>query len=149
MASAWTDNGPVSLPSRGLVNLAAVLVVAFAILGLVMGVQAAFRKGAAPDIGAAGAVAGKADEIAAKPIVDLAPPTPAADDGKDDGDKTDEEQAKADALAAQTAAAQAIQAKPSKAGGNIDDVLASPTEKPPGPVKNAGDGAPVNSEVPF
>ena len=50
--------------------------------------------------------------------------------------------------------AQEIQAKPSKPGGDIDDILTSPNEKPPAQVKPAADeapppGAPVKTDVPF
>jgi hypothetical protein len=102
-------------------------------------------------MGVAGAGGIHDDALTARPIVDLAPPTAAPTEGKDDGG--DDEADKADALAAQTAAAQAIQAKPSASGGNIDDVLASPTEKPPSGAKGGADeappGTPVKSDVPF
>jgi hypothetical protein len=77
---------------------------------------------------------------------------PDADQAKQDA--ADADQAKADALAAKAAAAQAVQAKPSKPTGNIDDILTSPSEKPPAPVKPSADeapppGAPVKTDVPF
>jgi hypothetical protein len=152
MASAWTENGPISLPSRPLVALAAIGVVAFAVMGAGMGFQAASRRGPAPEPGAARA-AGKDDALIARPIVDLAPPMAAPSTARDrSDDDADDEEAKAAALAAQTAAAQAIQAKPSAAAGDIDDVLASPTEKPPAAVKAPDDATPappVKSDVPF
>jgi hypothetical protein len=152
MANAWTENGPISLPSHRLVYGAGLAVVVFAVLGLGMGFEAALRKASTPELGgAAGQGAGKDDALEAKPIVDLAPPTAAPKTDKANSD--DAEDAKADALAAQTAAAQAIQAKPSKTGGDIDDVLASPTERPPSPTKSAPEeappGTPVKSDVPF
>jgi hypothetical protein len=150
--TTWTENGPISLPSRTLAYGAAVAVVLFAGLGVTMGFEAAFRKSAAPELGAASGSGAKDDALVAKPIVDLAPPAPAPEDAKDDSADDDADQAKADALAAQTAAAQAIQAKPATAGGNIDEVLASPTEKPPAPAKGPDEGqpgAPVKSDVPF
>jgi hypothetical protein len=57
-------------------------------------------------------------------------------------------------LAAKAAMAQEIQAKPSKPGGDIDDILASPSEKPPAAVKPGADeappsSAPVKTDVPF
>ena len=150
MAGAWTDNGPISLPTRPLAYAAGAAVVLFAALGVGMGFDAALRKASTPDLGAASAGAGKDDALIAKPIVDLAPPSAAPPSNKvvaDDDDKTD------DALAAKTAAAQAIQAKQAAGGGDIDEVLASPTEKPPAPTKSAADeappGTPVKSDVPF
>jgi hypothetical protein len=153
MANAWTENGPISLPSHRLAYGAGLVVVVFAVLGLGMGFQAALRKVSAPELGGvADQGSGKDDALAAKPIVDLAPP-PAAPKTDKAADPDADAAAKADALAAQTAAAQAIQAKPSKAGGDIDDVLASPTEKPPSQIKSAPDeappGTPVKSDVPF
>lgn len=151
MASAWVGDGPIALPSRGIVYGAGVAVALFAMLGVGLGFQAAWRKSAAPDLDAASSAgAGKDDALTARPIVDLAPPTAAPDTAKD---AADDEADKADALAAQTAAAQAIQAKTAKDGGSIDDVLTSPTEKPPAVTKGAADeappGVPVKSDVPF
>ncbi len=151
MTSAWIGNGPIALPSRGVAYGAGVAVVLFAMLGVGLGFQAAWRKGAAPDLDAASSAgAGKDDALTARPIVDLAPPTAAPDAAKDGAD---DEADKVDALAAQTAAAQAIQAKTAKGEGDIDDVLTSPTEKPPAVAKGAADeappGVPVKSDVPF
>jgi hypothetical protein len=154
MASAWTENGPISLPSRFLAHAAGATLVLLAILGVGMGFQASVRRASAPDLENAAGERGKDDALIAKPIVDLAPPVSAPDAAHNDADSGDDEDAaKADALAAQTAAAQAIQAKAAKGGGNIDDVLASPTEKPPaavrGPADEAPPGTPVRSDVPF
>ena len=152
MASAWTDNGPVSLPSRSLAYGAGVAVLLLAAAGVGMGFEAAFHRSATPDLSAEATQAGgKDDALIAKPIVELAPPTAAPAAADDGSDAADDEAAKADAIAAQTAAAQAIQAKPSTTGGNIDDVLTSPTEKPPASTKGPADGAPppVKSDVPF
>jgi hypothetical protein len=156
MTNAWTENGPVSLPPRSLAYGAGALLVALAIAGVALGLRAAWREAGAPDLGGgpAAAVAGD-DTLVAKPIVDLpapvAEPAPAADETKPDQAAAD--QGKADAIAARTAAAQEIQAKPSKPAGNIDDILTSASEKPPGPAKPAADeappGAPVKSDVPF
>lgn len=151
MASAWVGNGPIALPPRGVAYGAGVAVVLFAMLGVGLGFQAAWRKAAAPDLDAASSAgAGKDDALTARPIVDLAPPAAAPDAAKDGADDAAD---KADALAAQTAVAQAIQAKAAKDGGNIDDVLTSPTEKPPTVAKGVADeaapGVPVKSDVPF
>ena len=154
MASAWTQNGPISLPSRPLAYGAGFAVLLFAVLGVGLGFEAALRKSSAlePDAGA-GPAAGKDDALIAKPIVDLAPSAAKPDEAKTDTDAADDQAADADALAAQTAAAQAIQAKSSKSGGDIDDVLASPTEKPPATTKAPADeappGTPVKTDVPF
>jgi hypothetical protein len=154
MASAWIENGPISLPSRSLAYGAGIAVAVFAIVGAGLGFQASIRRAAAPDLDSAanpGAV--KDDALLAKPIVDLTPPAAAPETANNDTSDADDEAAKAEALAAKTAEAQAIQAKASKAGGNIDDVLASPSEKPPAPVKGPADeappGTPVKTDVPF
>jgi len=153
MARAWTENGPVSLPSRALAYGAGLLVVVFALLGVGAGFEAAFHRSVEPGLGADSGSGTRDDALTAKPIVDLAPPAPPPEAAKDDSDSSDADAAKADALAAQTAAAQAIQAKPAKSGGDIDEVLASPTEKPPGTTANGAEeappGAPVKSDVPF
>jgi hypothetical protein len=156
MSNAWTRNGPVSLPPRWLAYTAGAMVMALAVVGVGMGIRAAFRDGGAPDLG--GVADGAADKstLVAAPIVQPPPPVAApdasADTGKDDA--ADADQDKADALAAKAAMAQEIQAKPSKPGGDIDDILASPNEKPPAPVKTGADeappsSAPVKTDVPF
>lgn len=153
MASAWTQDGPIALPSRSLAYGAGVAVLVFALVGLGMGFQTAFRRSGAPELGAeAGAAGGKDDALIARPIVDLAPPAAAPAADKDDADDADDADAKADALAAQTAAAQADQANPAKAG-DVDKVMASPSEKPPslakGPADESPPGTPAKSDVPF
>lgn len=153
MASAWTENGPISLPSRPLAYGAGLAVVLFAVLGVGAGFEAAARRSAGPELDAASGAGAKDDALIAKPIVDLAPPAPPPEAAKDESDNADADAAKADDLAAQTAAAQAIQAKPANSGGNIDEVLTSPTEKPPSTTAKGADeappGAPVKSDVPF
>ncbi len=152
MGSAWIESGPVSIPSRPLAVGAGVTVAILAIVGFALGFQTSIQRTGASGLGVtAGRTSSHDDELIAKPIVELAPPAPAPvaeKSGSDDGDDD-----KADAIAAQTAAAQAIQAKPSNGAGNIDDVLASPTEKPPAAPKVITDGTPpgtpVKSDVPF
>jgi len=156
MSNTWTDNGPVSLPPRWLAYTAGAIVMALAIVGVGMGMRAAYRDAGAPDLGGPSDGAADKSTLVAAPIVQ-APPPVAAPDASADADKqdaADAEQAKADALAAKAAMAQEIQAKPSKPDGDIDDILASPSEKPPAPVKPAADeapppGAPVKTDVPF
>ncbi len=148
MAGAWTRNEPISLPSRPLAYGAGLLVIVLAAAGAGLGFNAAWRKTVAPELSGVGQGTLRDDALIARPIVDLTPPAPAPQAAKAD---SDDDAAKADALDAQTAAAQAIQAKAT--GGDIDDVLASPTEKPPAPTKAATDeappGTPVKSDVPF
>jgi hypothetical protein len=150
MASAWTENGPISLPSRALVYVAGAGILIFALAGVSMGFQASLRRGPAPDSASSG-LTGKDDAIPARPIVDLAPPT--ATPQADKADDKDDEEAKADALAAQTAKAQEIQAKPATGAGDIDAVMASPSERPPAPTRGSAEeappGTPVKSDVPF
>jgi hypothetical protein len=156
MSNSWTANGPVSLPPRWLAYMAGAIVVALAAFGVGVGVRAAFRDGGAPDLGATADGAADKSTLVAAPIVQPPPPVaapdPSADDDKNDSTGTDSE--KADALAAKAAMAQEIQAKPSKPAGDIDDILASPSEKPPAPGKPAADeappsSAPVKTDVPF
>jgi len=156
MVNAWIDNGPVSLPPRSLAYGAGALMVALAIAGVALGLRAAWREAGAPDLGGGGAEAASGDDtLTAKPIVDLPAPVAAPEPAKDaDKDAADADaKAKADAIAAKTAAAQAIQAKPSNPAGNIDDILTSSSEKPPAAAKPAADeappNAPVKSDVPF
>jgi hypothetical protein len=151
MASSWIENGPVSLPPRALAYGAGVLVLGLAIVGAGLGFDAAWRKPGAQGPSVA-EPANRVGDLVAKPIVEIVPPTPAPEAAKDDDD-TANDAAKAEALAAQTAAAQALQAKPA-GKGDIDDILTSPTEKPPQTVKAPTDeapptAAPVKTDVPF
>jgi hypothetical protein len=155
MASAWTHNGPVSLPPRSLAYGAGAVIALMILVGLAMGYHAALRQGLEPGLGDNGVEAASTDTLTARPIVELPPPVaapaPAQEAAKTDA--TSDDEAKAKELAAQTAAAQAIQAKPSKAAGDIDDILTSASEKPPAPAPAPADpappGPPVKSDVPF
>ncbi len=152
MAGGWIERGAVSLPPRPLAYGAGLGILALALAAGALTFSSAWRREVAPDL-TTGAKAA-AGELIAKPIVELAPPAPAPDDDKADKDNDKaNDAAKADSLAAQTAAAQALQAK-AAGKGNIDDILASPTEKPPPPVKNPGEEAPpppapLKSDVPY
>jgi hypothetical protein len=156
MSHSWTENGPVSLPPRWLAYTAGAVVLALAIVGVGVGVRAAFRDGGAPDLGGVTDSAADKSTLVAAPIVQPPPPV-AAPDASADADKDDSADAdkdKADALATKAAMAQEIQAKPSKPGGDIDDILTSPSEKPPAPAKAGADeappsSAPVKTDVPF
>ncbi len=154
MANAWISNGPVSLPPRWLAYTAAGCILLGAVAGVGMGFQAAWRAPAEP--GSTSATTATADgELTAHPIVEMPPPVTApvqeASDAAIDA-KVDAEVAN-ESIASKTAAAQALQSKPSSPSGNIDDILTSPQEKPPAPVKAPTDEAPptapVKSDVPF
>lgn len=152
MVKSWVEHGPVSVPPPSQVVVVAVVLTLIGISGLGLGFRAAWRQEAAPGVDSAGAQKAADGTVDAKPIVELPAPVEAADNAADANDTSDEDAAKADALAAQTAAAQAVQAKPSKSGANIDEILTSPSEKPPTSAKRPGDevpGAPVKSDVPF
>src|SRR5277367_5340206 len=101
MASAWIENGPISLPSRTLAYGAGLAVVVFAVLGVGAGFEAALRRSAGPELGSA-AGSGAKDDALAKPIVDIAPPAPAPEEAKDDSDDADSAASKSDDIAAKT-----------------------------------------------
>ncbi len=149
MASGWIENGPVSLPPRTLAYGAGLALIFLAAAGVGLGLRASWREAGAPELGGSQAGDASGADIA-KPIVEL-PPVVAADNSASNTDADDD--AREDALAAKTAAAQAVQSKPSKADGDIDDILTSQSEKPPAPTKPAADetppGTPVKSDVPF
>ncbi len=154
MARAWSENGPVSLPPRWLAYTAGAAVASLAVLGVAMGMRAAWHDSGAPDLGVAADNTPEQSVLMAKPIVETPPPVAPTEDTTAKSDAADADQAKADALAAKEAAAQEIQAKTSKPAGSIDDILASPTEKPPAAVKPSTDeapppSAPVKTDVPF
>ena len=115
------------------------------LLGLALGFRASLRQAPGPGLNSSNAASD--DATNARPLVEFAPPVappPAAEPGKTDAEKVQE--------AAAQSAAQAVQAKPSKPNGSIDEILASPTEKPPAPVKPGADEAPPpanQSDVPF
>ncbi len=149
MPNSWTAQGPISLPPRGLVYFAAAIVGALALVGALSGFWATLRQASAPGLTADETGRAVNDgTLDAKPIVEIQAPV-ATDTAiaADVGDAAQQDDAKT--IANQAAAAQAVQAKPSKAGGNIDDILTSPTEKPPAPIKVPDEAAPVKSDVPF
>jgi len=154
MVSAWTGNGPVSVPPRPLAFGVGGALVLLAFVGVGLGLRAAWRESGAPDLGGAtSASAGDADTLVAKPIVVL--PTPAA--AANAADNAAAEAAadnNADAIDVRTAEAQRIQSTTAKAAPDIDQILASPSERPTSPSKQGGDeaappGPPVKSDVPF
>ena len=153
---AWIENGPVSLPRGGPLAFAVVLIAGAAIVGGGFGFSAGWRGGAPR---AAGAIDPNPDidqAVDAKPLVTIgAPPAPppvtnaaptnAAVARNDDSDDD------SNAIAARTAAVQAEQSKPAQTPPNIDDLLASPSERPQAPAKPTTDeqAPPAKTDVPF
>jgi hypothetical protein len=142
MSGPWTENGPISLPTRPLAYGAGLVVIGFAVLGVSLGFQASFRRVAGPEAGAERGT-GPDDAIAARPIVDLSPTTtaPVADrrsaDEPDSGDADEETQPSANP---------ADQAGPPSAAPEAS------ADKPSPPVKPADEATPappVKSDVPF
>ena len=153
MASTWIGDGPVSVPPKSLAYTAGGLIAAMAIVGVGMGFRAAWRAPSEPGSASDSTRDAGADgELTAHPIVELPPPVTAASADKDDDGDTNA-QAENASIADKSAAAQALQSKPSSPSGNIDDILTSSQEKPPTPVKAPADEAPptapVKSDVPF
>ena len=148
---AWISNGPVSLPPQTVVYVVAGLVGLTAVTGAGLGFHAAWRENGRPtDVLGQSSVVD--DAVQARPIVELpaalqptaAPAANAAADTADEADSND--------IAAKTAEAQEIQARPSKSPMvTPDDILASPTERPPPPSKPSQDetAPPNTSDVPF
>ena len=157
MANAWTGNGPIMLPPRSLAYSAAGLISLTAIIGLGMGFRAAWRAPSEPGSSLDSSRNVTADgELAAHPIIELPPPVTAATSNRDDdaaADAATDAEVANESIASKSVAAQALQSKPSSPSGNIDDILTSPQERPPTPVKSPTDEAPptapVKSDVPF
>ncbi|HEY2481085.1 MAG TPA: hypothetical protein VGI30_02655 [Caulobacteraceae bacterium] len=134
---------------------AGALLVVLAFVGVGMGLRAAWRESGAPDLGGGTAASvADADTLIAKPIVEL-PATPAANNTAENAaENAADSDNNADAIDARTAAAQRVQSTTSKSEPDIDQILASPTEKPTAPSKSSSDeaappGPPVKSDVPF
>jgi len=152
---AWTQNGPVSLPPQSAVFVVGTVVAVLAVAGAGLGFRAAWRDGGRPGLATDQALAVDG-AITAKPIVEIpsmlqqpaaanTAQAAAADDTSDSGDDSN-------AIAAKTAAAQAAQSRTARPPANLDDLMASPTEKPQAPAKSATDESPpepVKSDVPF
>jgi hypothetical protein len=150
---AWTEHGPVSVPSTPVVGVVAFLIGLAALGGVGLGFKASWRDANRPAQGLVDTQnAGQA--ILAQPIVEVPQPQAApkaanaivaSTNSADDGDDSDD-------IAAKTAAVQAAQSKPAQSAGNPDDILASPSEKPQAPAKPSTDEAPPSgpkSDVPF
>jgi hypothetical protein len=150
---AWIENSPVSLPSKPLVIFVGVILFAAAVGGAGLGVRAVWRSPGAATSGS-GDESLDAQAIAARPIVELPPPPQAAPVAAVAAPpKKVDDQDDSNAIAAKTAAAQAVQANPAKKASDIDDILTSSSEKPQPPAKPTTDesapGAPAKSDVPF
>ena len=153
MASSWTENGPIALPPRPLALGMGAALVLLAFVGVGLGVRAAWKDTGAPDLGGSAAdSADSADTLTAKPIVELPAAPPAANTA--DNAVADESD-NSDAIQEKTAEAQQVQSNAAKSGADIDQILASPTEKPTAPGKTGAaeapppPGPPVKSDVPF
>jgi hypothetical protein len=132
----------------------AAVLAAVAVVGLGYGVHAVWRAVGPASVGS-GDQGQDAAAISAKPLVDIPaveqPPVantaPAANAA---AARNDEDEA--NTIAAKTAAAQAVQSKPAEQPTDIDQMMASPSEKPQAPAKPSTDegapGAPTNA-VPF
>jgi|GEM_PF-3117568 len=157
MPNGWTGSGPVALPPRSLAYTAGGLIAVLAVVGLGMGFRAAWRAPAEPGSASDSSRNLNADgELTARPIIELPPPVTAATNDKVDdaaADAATDAQVASESISSKSAAAQALQSKSSSQSGNIDDILTSPQEKPPAPVKSPTDeappAAPVKSDVPF
>jgi len=153
---AWTQDhtDPVSIPPRGVVYGAATAVALAAVIGLGVGFRSGWRDGDRAPLGATDQTQGADTAIIAKPIVDIpqveqpAPANVVASNAAASDDEDD-----SNSIAAKTAAAQALQSKAVTTTPTLDDVEASPSEKPAAPAKPSTDegepGAPVKTDVPF
>jgi len=153
---AWTQHGPVSVPPSTVVGLVAFCIGAAAIASVGLGLRASWRDSSHPAAGEIDTtLTGQA--IPAQPIVQYAQPeAPAAATNTAAAATNSASEAADDSqdIAAKTAAAQAAQSKPSQSVPNIDDMLASPSEKPQAPAKPSTDesapsSSPPKSDVPF
>lgn len=152
MTRSWIENGAISLPPRTIAYGVGVALAVMALVGLGVGWQAASRP--ASGLETAGVTtASDANTMTATPLVDLTPTQTAKPAETSSSDSGDAAAAKADDLAAQTAKAQALQAKPNGTPGDIDAIMTSASEKPPSPTKpsavEAPPNGPVKSDVPF
>ncbi len=155
MASAWMERGPVSSPPRSVAYGAGALLVVLAFVGVGMGLRAAWRESGAPDLGGRTAASvADADTLIAKPIVELPTPPAASNTAENAADAEAAASNSADAIDVKTAEAQRVQSTTSKSEPDIDQILASPNERPTAPARQPGDeaappGQPVKSDVPF
>jgi hypothetical protein len=153
---SWSESGPVSTPPRSTVTLVAAGLACVAVFAVGYGAHAVWRAGGPSAIGS-GDASQDSQATVARPLVDIPaveqPPVatnaaPAANTAA----AKDEDEDEANSIAAKTAAAQAVQSKPADQPTDIDQMMASPSEKPQPPAKPSTDegapGAPTNA-VPF
>lgn len=151
---SWSESGPVSTPPRSTVTFVAAALAVVAVVGVGYGMHAVWRAGGPASVGS-GDQGQDAQAIGAKPLVDIPaveqpPVANAAPAANATAARNDEDEA--NTIAAKTAAAQAVQSKPAEQPTDIDQMMASPSEKPQAPAKPSTDegapGAPTNA-VPF
>jgi len=156
---AWIENGPVSLPRGGVLTLAVLLIGGAAVAGAGLGFNAGWHGG---EQRVAGAIDPNQDidqAVDAKPLITIgAPPTApppvatnAAPANTAVAKKEDDSDDDSNDIAAKTAAVQAVQSKPAQKPADIDELLASPSEKPQAPAKPTTDeqAPPAKTDVPF
>jgi hypothetical protein len=148
----WIENGPVSLPPRTVVTIAAALVFVAAAAGAGLGFHAVWR-GTGPSLPGDVDQADISQAVAARPIVELtptAPPPPPAEAAANTAKEEDADADDTNEIAAKTAAVQAAQSRTAETPANIDQLLTSSSEKPQAPVKPAQDeDSAAKSDVPF
>ena len=151
---SWSETGPVSTPPRSTVTFVALVLAVVAVVGVGYGARAVWRAGG-PAVGS-GDQNQDAQASPARPLVDIPaveqPPVAASAPAANAVAAKDQDADEANTIAAKTAAAQAVQSKPADQPTDIDQMMASPSEKPQAPAKPNTDegapGAPTNS-VPF
>jgi hypothetical protein len=155
LSMSWSESGPVSTPPRSTVTFVAAALAAVAVFGVGYGVHAVWRAGGPASAGS-GDQGQDAAAISAKPLVDIPaveqPPVANAAPATNAAAAKNSDEAEANTIAEKTAAAQAVQSKPAEQPTDIDQMMASPSEKPQAPAKPSTDegapGAPTNA-VPF
>jgi hypothetical protein len=153
---SWSESGPISTPPRSMVTFVAIVLAGVAVFSVGYGVRATMRAGG-PAAAGSGDQGLDSQAAIAKPLVDIPaveqPPVAAAAPvaANAAAAKQDDED-DANSVAEKTAAAQAAQSKPAQQPTDIDQMMASPSEKPQPPAKPSADesapGSPTNS-VPF
>ena len=153
---SWSESGPVSTPPRATVTLVAAVLAGVAVFGVGYGFHEVWRAGG-PSVAGSGDQNQDAQAVIAKPIVDIPaveqPPVAAnAAPAANAVAAKDADEEEANSIAEKTAAAQAVQSKPAQQPTDIDQMMASPSEKPQAPAKPTTDesapGTPTNA-VPF
>jgi hypothetical protein len=152
---SWSESGPVSTPPRSTITFVAFALTAVAVLAAGYGAHAVWRAGGPAAVGS-GDQSQDAQAVNARPLLDIPgveqPPVANAAPAANAVAAKDQDAAEANTIAEKTAAAQAVQSKPADQPTDIDQMMASPSEKPQAPAKPSTDegapGAPTNA-VPF